>query len=102
MQHDHCGEPLTASYSGTLFIVCSNTEIKRLLRAHPNIMNHWTKRSKKLNDIQKEALCWALKNRFQLIQGPPGQTLINLHSAFKLRFVCRMNTDTNYNVYGEL
>lgn len=52
---------------------CSDEEIKRLLREHPNIMNHWTKHSKKLNEIQREALCCAFKNRFQLIQGPPGQ-----------------------------
>ena len=59
-------------YIYVLYTVCSDEEIKRLLKAHPNIMNHWTKRSKKLNDIQKEALCCAFKNRFQLIQGPPG------------------------------
>ena len=55
-----------------LCIVCSEREIKRLLKEHPNILNLWNKR-KALNEIQREALCCALKNRFQLIQGPPGQ-----------------------------
>ena len=81
MQHDHCDACLIVQHSYTLYVlytVCSDEEIKRLLKAHPNIMNHWTKPSKKLNGIQKEALCWALKNRFQLIQGPPGQYLDNI------------------------
>ena len=54
--------------------VCRDDEIKKLLKEHPNILNLWTKR-KMLNEIQREALCCALKNRFQLIQGPPGQLL---------------------------
>lgn len=66
-------------YMYVLYTVCSDDEIEKLLRTHPNIMNHWTKHSKKLNEIQREALCCALKYRFQLIQGPPGQCFDHIH-----------------------
>ena len=66
--------------------VCSDEEIQRLLMEHPDILNHWTKRSKRLNEIQREALCCALKNKFQLIQGPPGQ---HIHCFnYSVYFVC--------------
>ena len=52
--------------------VSSEKDIRSLLKEHPNILTLWNKR-KRLNEIQREALCCALKNRFQLIQGPPGQ-----------------------------
>ena len=64
--------------------VCRDDEIKKLLKEHPKILNLWTKR-KMLNEIQREALCCALKNRFQLIQGPPGQ----LVTTFTVKVIIR-------------
>ena len=54
--------------------MCSVRKIESLLREHPNILNLWTKHSK-LNEMQLEAVVCALKNKFQLIQGPPGECL---------------------------
>ena len=79
--------------------VCSSREIERLLKEHPNILSHWTKHSKKLNEIQTKALCCALKNKFQLIQGPPGQLftiMLTLYSVYLVYLHCICSYCTEY------
>lgn len=52
--------------------------IEKLLLENRYVLHHWGAPKMVLNDIQIKALISALMNRFQLIQGPPGNACEHL------------------------
>ena len=64
--------------------VFSAETIKKLLLENRFVLRHWDDSARELNDIQTKTLMSALMNRFQLIQGPPGNACecVHLWSVF--------------------
>ena len=63
----------------------ANHEVRLFkIKRDPLVDKLWTgKQPQSMNEEQKESLKIAIKNKFQLIQGPPGNNMC-LHKCFML------------------
>lgn len=79
-----CNQKLYDSCMCTFFYSIAE-KYSKLLQTNPKCLMLWNgDKEKKLNKKQKEAIEKALKNRFSLIQGPPGMIRTQIHKLHVL------------------